>query len=427
MKIRSLLSMLILILVITSCKAAVINKPAPVVEELQGKITIWTIPDCSSSLKLAAANFKNKNPKVQIDIVSYDSNVINTKLNEKLLSASKDVDLLVLDNANISEILNDYPNSFMEVSSYISGIKAGFPKNVLNSVTVKNKIMAFPWYEDVAALYYRKDIFDKSDIDVRTIKTWDEYIAAGEKIKITNSSAKLLGINEKNGDDFFRILLNQLRSGYIGTDGKSLLSSEDASKAMTLIKRFHDLQLDYNYSDNTTLISQINNNSIISMPTGATFSQTLEKFCPDLKKKWAVMKLPAFEAGGSRAAFYSENSMIIPSTSENAKLTASFAKFAISDNATLKTLAEENGIMPSYSPAYDGLDLKAKSDYFDDQNIISLFIFGDNLSYDDKYDYNYKKIKPMVIETQKDILENNLIVKDALTALSLKVNTTPLK
>ena len=57
---------------------------------------------------------------------------------------------------------------------------ANFQPSALKAFTVKDQLMALPYFLDPRAMYYRKDLFDQAGL--KAPETWDDVIAAGTKL-----------------------------------------------------------------------------------------------------------------------------------------------------------------------------------------------------------------------------------------------------
>ncbi|MEK1831693.1 extracellular solute-binding protein [Priestia megaterium] len=87
----------------------------------------------------------------------------------------------------------------------------------------------FPFDAGPTGVFYRTDYFEKAGVDPNSIKTWDDYIAAGKKIK-EKVGVDLLGLDFNNDDGLFRMTLTQQGTFYFNNKGKLNLTSKEAKK-----------------------------------------------------------------------------------------------------------------------------------------------------------------------------------------------------
>lgn len=121
-----------------------------------------------------------KKSGVKVKLVS-TPNDTNQKLAlfQQLLSAkSQDIDVFMVD-VIWPGVLHTH---FADLSEHIPAGEAGTHfDNLIANNTVKNRLVALPWYVDTGLIYYRKDLLEKYGLSVPS--TWQEMTAAAEKIQ----------------------------------------------------------------------------------------------------------------------------------------------------------------------------------------------------------------------------------------------------
>ncbi len=69
-------------------------------------------------------------------------------------------------------------------------------------------------------VFYRRDIYEQAGVDPASIKTWDDFIAAGKKMMdATGGKVKMATMNMIDDDGWFRPLANQEGCSYFAKDG----------------------------------------------------------------------------------------------------------------------------------------------------------------------------------------------------------------
>ena len=70
-------------------------------------------------------------------------------------------------------------------------------------------------------MFYRRDFYEKAGVDPETIRTWDDFIAAGTKIEEANPGVGMAQ-GDLNGDtEWFRMIANEQGCGYFADDAAS--------------------------------------------------------------------------------------------------------------------------------------------------------------------------------------------------------------
>jgi lactose/L-arabinose transport system substrate-binding protein len=342
--------------------------------ELKGTVTVWSTGESAKALRVAGDNFTKKHKQVKVIVSDIQNKELYEKLNAKLLSNQELPNIVSIESGRVASLVNKFPNKFLDLTNEVSPIKDKFLKSKLNEVTIKGKIMAFPWEAAPSALFYRRDIFQNIGIKAEDIKTWKDYIEAGKKIyNASNGKIKMLAFEEKKDDFLYNQLLNELGTWYFDKEGKPILSSDNSLKAMSIVKEIHDSNIVLNCQDVNSIVLAVQTGKIATLPYGTSFIGTLMEKCSSLKGKWGVMKLPAFEAGGKTASTLGGTTIMVTAVAENKKLIAEFAKFSATDSETLLAEISKNALFPSYLPIYEEPLFETSQDYFGGQKIWGLF------------------------------------------------------
>ncbi|BBM88814.1 multiple sugar-binding protein [Spirochaetota bacterium] len=146
-------------------------------------------PAPKEALRVAIEQFKSENPKIEVTLNEYDHEAYKTAIRTWLPGDPPDVVYWFAGNrmntfvkrdlfADVSDVWQD--NGLYEKMS-----------STKDSLTVDGKQYGVPFSYYHWGVYYRKDIFDKLGIAVP--KTWDEYLAACEKLKSNGVTPVTIG------------------------------------------------------------------------------------------------------------------------------------------------------------------------------------------------------------------------------------------
>lgn len=335
-------------------------------EKLSGSITVAGWNDAYTSLKAEAEAFMKKNPGTTVKALSVDSNY--TKLYSELAANSGVPDVVQMQNRDLASFVNKYPNAWLDVSDLIKGEESNFSSYVLGLVKVSGKYYAVPWDLGPCGLYYRTDIFKDAGIDINTIKTYDDYITAGQKISSsTGGKTKLLGFDYSGSTsvDVLMLLFNQLGGKYYASDGKVNLDSKEMVQAVNLMKKMISANVTINLANEwNDRITATENNQIATIPYAVWYGGTLKNSNADQKGKWGIAPLPAFTAGGNTEANLGGSVLAISSNTKNSALAKAFVKFALMSSEGNKINLESASLFTSYTKSYADSEYKATDDYF---------------------------------------------------------------
>ena len=212
-----------------------------------------------------------------------------------------------------------------------------FPDYKIKNVTRPDgTTQAVPWESGPVQLLYRKDIFEQYGIDPTSLVTWDDFIAAGEKLvadsngavhmymsNITPPPSNLEGVSPD-----FRALMQQNGGNLWDAEGNPTFDDPKAIEALELLKEFRDAGITLNdaASDQAMYDTMINGTVATYLaPTWWTYFP--KTFAPETAGLWGGIPLPAFEEGGARSTNVGGTSLIIPSQSKNGAAAWAFLNF----------------------------------------------------------------------------------------------------
>lgn len=350
----------------TAAAASADSTASAAATKLSGSITVAAWNDAATSMKAEAAAFMKENAGTTVTVQSVDTNY--TKLYTELAAGSGVPDVVQTQNRDFQSFMNKYPDAWLDVTDLVKPEESNFAPYVLPLVSKDSKYYAVPWDLGPCALLYRTDIFKSAGIDVSTIKTYDDYLAAGEKIaKSTNGKTKLFGFDYSGStsSDVENMLFNQLGGKYYGSDGKVDLATDEMVKTLTFMKKAITsgvaLNLPNEWNDRITAISK---GQLATIPFAVWYTGTLQNSVADQSGKWGVAPLPAFTADGNTQANVGGSILAISSTTQNKDLAKAFVKFALMSSEGNEINLSSAGLFTSYSPSYKDAEYTASNKYF---------------------------------------------------------------
>lgn len=343
--------------------------------KLSGTITLAAWNDAATAMQAEAKAFMEKNPGTTVTVQKVDSNY--TKLYSQLAANSGVPDVVQLQNRDLQSFKNKYPDAWMDVTDIVKPAESSFDSVVLPLVQVNSKYYAVPWDVGPNALYYRKDIFEKAGVDINSIKTYDDYIAAGKKIlTATGGKTKMLGFDYSgsSSDDMAMLLLNQLGGQYYDNSNKVKLDSKEMVQSLSLLKKMKDAGITVNLANEwNDRITATESNQLATIPYAVWYAGTLESSNADQKGKWGIAPLPAFTAGGNTQANLGGSVLAISSKTQNSDLAKAFVKFALMTSEGNKINLEAGKLFTSYKSSYNDDEYKATDDYFGGVSVGQVF------------------------------------------------------
>ncbi len=231
----------------------------------------WTVFDNVDVLQKEINTFRAMRPYITVNLRQLRPEELYPRLVEAL-AEDKGPDIISVQNRRLGEFLTKLvpmPVSVPDTTVIIEKTTLGtntlvntsprslvtlaqldreYVKAVRDDVTRKGEIYGLPLSMDMMAIYYNKDLLDKSGV-AEPPTTWEEFQAAVKKItkydkktgKIIQSGASLgTGNNIPGSDDLLYILFNQSNVNYIDHTGQAVfnLNAEQSGQIMDFYTDF---------------------------------------------------------------------------------------------------------------------------------------------------------------------------------------------
>ena len=338
---RAVISSLILALALTPCatraEKLVINSnqsdPAP-------KETFTKVVD----------EFKKQNPDLQVEFNTMDHEGYKTAIRNWLTTEPPDVVFWFAGNrmkAFVDRGLLDDVSDLWQKNNYSQVFKSTLP-----AMTVNGKQWGIPTSYYQWGVYYRKDLFDKYGISVP--KTWDEFLAAGKKLKQNGVTPITIGTKfpwtaagwfdyldlRTNGFDFHIQLM----------DGKVPYTDPRVKDVFAKWKQLIDagffLANNSNYSWQESAPFIMNGKAAMIL-IGNFFTQTISD---DMKDKFGFFPFPAIKPDLADGEDAPVDTIHIPAKAKNKAGARKFLEF-VAKPETQEMIAAGTKVLPANTEA----------------------------------------------------------------------------
>ncbi|GAA1965821.1 sugar ABC transporter substrate-binding protein [Catenulispora subtropica] len=398
--------------------------PAPTISsgaqaQVSGTVTIWSWDVAAKALKRLAPEFEAKHPGTKIDVVDIGYDNAYDKITVGLKSGSGLPDILQVEGPKMQSYIGTFPNGFYDLSTLAAQYKSQFNAAAWRTGSDdKGKVLALPWDIGPCGLFYRTDIFQQAGVDPASIKTWDDYVAAGVQIK--EKTGKKLLVVDPTGDSTFGMMLQQEGQGYF-KDGKVAVNTPEAVKAMTVMKQLSDKGLvDYEKGWDA-LVAATKDGKVATTPTAAWWSGTLTDEMKELQGKFSAMPLPAFTPGGIRTANNGGSLLSISAQSKNSATAWAFMQFALADSANQVSMLKNEGIFPAFDPALSDPYVTAPQDYYGGQTVFKTFADLAKDIQPVEYTGDYSKAGDLINDATTGVMQGGKDPKAALDSAAQQI------
>lgn len=291
-------------------------------------------------------------------------------LYQQLLAAgAKDIDVFQID-VIWPGILG---NHFIDLKEYSNGAEnAHFPAIIANN-TVKDRLVAMPWFTDAGVLYYRKDLLEKYGEKPPT--TWEELTASAEKIMKAEREAgndKMWGYvwqgraYEGLTCDALEWVASYNGGTIVDQNGKVTINNDNAKKALTTAAGWVDTisppgVLNYGEEEARGVFQTGNAVFMRNWPYAWSLGNSDDS---PVKDKIGVVALPKGGEDGSHAGTLGGWQLAVSKYSDNPEVAASLAMYLTSFEEQ-----KRRAIEGSYNPTIEAL-------YQDEEVLTAVPFFG---------------------------------------------------
>ncbi|MFF5093332.1 MULTISPECIES: sugar ABC transporter substrate-binding protein [Actinosynnema] len=331
-----------------------------------GEITYWS---WTPSAQAQVDAFMKEYPQVKVNYVNAGTNKDQyTKLQNAIKAGSGAPDVAQVEYQALPQFA--MTDSLLDLGQFgFNDYEKDYTASTWNSVKVGGGLFGLPQDSGPMAMFYNKEVFDQYQIQVP--KTWDEYVAAAEKL---NAADPTKFITADSGDAGFATSMVWQAGGkpftVDGTNVKVNLQDEGAKKWTETWNKLVSKKLTAptitGWSDEW--YRGLGNGSIVTMINGAWMPGILESSVPDGKGKWAVAPMPTYDGKPATAENGGGGQSVIKQ-SANPALAAGFVRWLNHEQGGIDKFIEFGGFPATTKELESDAFLNAESEYFGGQKI----------------------------------------------------------
>ena len=326
-------------------------------QDLKGEVSILSWNIAASSLESVAKDFMAANPGVKVTTEDLGNQQVFDRMLAACAAGGADLpDIVTVENHESEIFWSQFPDCFVDLKTlgYDDTMAGQFPAFKRTELEPGGAAYAMPWDSGPVAMFYRRDFYEAAGVDPATIKTWDDFIAAGKKVREANPDVVMIQ-GDLNGDtEIFRMMANEQGCGYFSEDAQSItVNKPGCVVALETLKRLTDAGVlaAGNWDEK---IQSNNAGTVATQMYGGWYEGTVRSTAPeDQAGKWGVYPMPSVTADGSHAANLGGSSLAIASSSDSKEAAFAFLKHALVTNEGQVKMLKEYGLVPSLLTAIE--------------------------------------------------------------------------
>lgn len=185
----------------------------------------------------------------------------------------------------------------LDVTDAATQYKDSYLEYAWGRVTFGDRTYGIPQDTGPIVLYYRTDLFEEYGIEVPT--TWDEYRAAGEKVREKNPEA-YIGSFLPDESMWFMALASGAGASWWGIEGDSWKVAVDSPETQKVADFWQDLIDDEIVATiprwDPNFDKAINDGTLVATIGASWEAPLIAGSAPDTAGKWGVAQIPAWDA-----------------------------------------------------------------------------------------------------------------------------------
>lgn len=353
--------------------AGVDVRPAPAVDaKLRGDLRVdaWNIAAESLSAQLPA--FNKSFPDVHVD-VNMTGALLPARLMLALSAGVGAPDVTVLQYQDVLRFAAT--GQLSDLTQLATRYRDVFPENVWKDCTHDGRVYGIPWDLAPCAVFYKRDIFEHYNIDPATIRTWDDYVAAGQTILAgSNGKTRMLFHPTSTAEFLFEILLRQSGGQVFDGAGSVAVNSPQSRRVLALLRRFSETGIGANAPHWTPpFYASFKSDAIATYPMAVWFGRFIQDYAPHDAGRWGVFPLPVFTGDALRATTYGGSALVIPNQSHQQEAARAYVEFMVCNRTMQLAHYQHFDLFPAMSATYTDPFFDEPVAYFGNQPVRRLF------------------------------------------------------
>lgn len=320
-----------------SAGAARLTEQAPRRKGQRVHLTFWTwVP-----LQKAVALWNRKRPDIQVKVQIVPANTDGgyQKMHASLKAGSPP-DLAQLEYYALPEFM--LVNGLTDLSSYgADKLKDSYVDWQWNQGVFGGRVRAMPQASGPMAHYYRKDLFERWDIDVP--ETWDEYRTAALKVKKRGGGAQICAF-PPNNVMWYVAWPWQRGARWIRTEGDTWIVDIDSKESLEVADFWDGLLRDgllaIMRDTQSGWYKAVQSGQLVSWLAAQWGDALLRGNAPGTEGKWRVARLPQWEKGQNSAANWGGSATAILQGTRHPQEAIEFAHWLNTDPESIDLLVK---------------------------------------------------------------------------------------
>lgn len=318
-------------------------------------LTLWTFIDQHGTFYSTMADEWNKlNPDRQIKleptVIGYDD--MHNKFKVALQSGIGAPDLCDVELGQFPNVLLGEPQ-LLVLNDYMKDYIPTVVQSRLEIYAKSGNYYGVPTHVGATVAFYNTELLEPAGIDYKTIVTWDDWMAAGLKLKEANPDV-YMGNVETTTSWQTSLMLTEQSAGFQDNsnpdDPKATVNTPELLKAVTMQQKWLQdgiaMLCPGGQVDTEEGKAWVNSGVCATVIMPEWYMSRFVDEIPDMAGKYAIAPAPVFEAGQPRSIGLGGTGTVVALTAADKDLAAEFIVWAKLSDEGEKMIWEVMGFDP---------------------------------------------------------------------------------
>ncbi|MDE6905052.1 MAG: ABC transporter substrate-binding protein [Lachnospiraceae bacterium] len=281
-------------------------------------------------------NEENPDRQIQITFTTYPFADMHNKLIMALQTGDGAPDLCDIERGQFPNFLQGEPQLYA-LNDALAPYQADLVESRFDIYAKDGTYYGAPTHVGATVMYYNDELLQSFGVDYTTIKTWDDYTAAAEKVKEASNGEVTMTSVDTGGTDWLWVAMAEHGEDYTDADGKVTVPAS-WEKMLTMQQGW--------INDGLAVVSPdgqldteggrqiIMDQKIASFPKALWYMSRFLSYSNgeldtmDAPGKWAIAPCPVFEEGQPRSVGIGGTGTVVTNQSADPALAAEFISYA---------------------------------------------------------------------------------------------------
>lgn len=297
-------------------------------------LELWTFVDLHSqhyAAMLESWNKEHPDKQIQITFTTYPYGDMHNKMIMANQTGSGAPDICDIE-------IGQFPNfmkgkvQFVEMNKYISQYQSTVVKSRLDIYGKNGTYYGIPFHVGATVMYYNDELLSSYGIDYRTIKTWDDFEAAGKKLKEASGGKVMMTGVDTGGTDWLWVSMAENKTDWTDANGRADVRIKAVSDMIKMqqhwLKEGIAICTPGGQIDTEEGFATVGDQKVAAFPKAMWYMSRFLNYMPEQAGKWAIAPCPVYKAGQPRSVGIGGTGTVVSLQSKHQELAAEFLAYA---------------------------------------------------------------------------------------------------